>query len=84
MFYYLGIIQFHRFFSGNISYHLSKKLNIDLMRDAAKKLLGTHDFIGFSSLKKSPKSTIRTMKDIKIVKEGNMVAFIFYWGWVFV
>lgn len=64
---------FHR----KYTYHLPEKLNLDLMQEAAKKLVGTHDFIGFSSVKKSNKSTIRTIEDISIIKEGNMVEFNF-------
>jgi len=47
------------------------------MEDAAKKLVGTHDFIGFSSIKKTNKSTTRTIEEITIVKEGNMLKFSF-------
>ncbi|AKL93997.1 tRNA pseudouridine synthase A [Clostridium aceticum] len=64
---------FHR----KYSYHLSEKLDIALMQEASEKLLGTHDFIGFSSVKKTNKSTTRTIKEITITKEGNMVIFSF-------
>ena len=39
------------------------------MEAACEKLVGKHDFLGFSALKKSKKSTIRTIDSIKI--EGN-------------
>jgi len=64
-------------FQRKYSYHLVENLDIRLMEDAAKKLIGTHDFIGFSSVKKTNKSTTRTIEDITIVKEGNMLKFSF-------
>ena len=38
------------------------------MEEAASLLIGTHDFKGFSSIKKTKKSTVRTIYDIKIKK----------------
>ncbi|MDR5659972.1 tRNA pseudouridine(38-40) synthase TruA [Serpentinicella sp. ANB-PHB4] len=64
---------FHR----KYSYHIPNKLDIERMKDAVKKLEGTHDFIGFSSVKKSNKSTVRTIEKIDIVKEGPLVKFVF-------
>ncbi|MGI6684678.1 MAG: tRNA pseudouridine(38-40) synthase TruA [Bacillota bacterium] len=64
---------FHR----KYSYHLPERLDISLMQEAAQKLMGTHDFIGFSSVKKTKKSTIRTIEEISIIKEDNMVKFNF-------
>ncbi|SNS85956.1 tRNA pseudouridine38-40 synthase [Anaerovirgula multivorans] len=64
-------------FDRKYSYHLVEKLDIEFMKEASKKLVGTHDFIGFSSVKKTNKSTIRTINETTIAKEGNMVKFIF-------
>jgi tRNA pseudouridine38-40 synthase len=64
-------------FDRNYSYHYAEKLDMDLMKQAAKKLTGTHDYIGFSALKKSKKSTERTVSDINIHKEGKMLHFTF-------
>ena len=47
------------------------------MNEACKKLVGTHDFIGFSSLKKVKKSTVRTIDEITIHREGNLLHFTF-------
>ncbi len=49
------------------------------MREAAALLIGTHDFLGFSSLKKSKKSTVRTITAIEI-KEDNETIKISYTG----
>ncbi len=47
-------------------WHIIKKLDVDLMKKGAKKLLGTKDFSTFRSSSCSAKSPIRTMKSIKI------------------
>ena len=47
-------------------WHISKKLDINLMKKGAKKLLGTKDFSTFRSSNCNAKSPIKTMKSIKI------------------
>ena len=47
-------------------WHISKKLDINLMKKGAKKLLGTKDFSTFRSSGCNAKSPIKTMKSIKI------------------
>lgn len=59
------------------SYHYPDQLDVERMDEACKKLVGTHDFIGFSALKKTKKSTVRTIDEIKIHKEGNLLRFTF-------
>ena len=44
------------------------------MREAAGFLEGTHDFKGFSSLKKFKKSTIRTIESITFEENGTVLA----------
>jgi tRNA pseudouridine38-40 synthase len=47
-------------------WHIIKKLDISLMKKGAKKLLGTKDFSTFRSSSCNAKSSIRTMKSVKI------------------
>ena len=47
-------------------WHIIKKLDVSLMKQGAKKLLGTQDFSTFRSSSCNAKSPIRTMKSIKI------------------
>ena len=47
-------------------WHVIKKLDISLMKEGAKKILGTRDFSTFRSSSCNAKSPIRTMKSIKI------------------
>lgn len=55
------------------SFHVPRELNIEKMNEACGLLMGTHDFIGFSSLKKSKKSTVRTLDEVSIHQEGNLL-----------
>lgn len=64
-------------FERNYSYHYPEQLDVDRMNEACSKLIGTHDFIGFSSLKKTKKSTVRTIEEITIHREGNLLHFTF-------
>jgi tRNA pseudouridine38-40 synthase len=47
-------------------WHIIKKLDISLMKKGSKKLLGTKDFSTFRSSSCNAKSSIRTIKSIKI------------------
>ncbi len=48
-----------------------QEIDVAAMKEAAKQLLGTHDFKGFSSLKKVKKSTIRTIYRIEFFLQEN-------------
>ena len=48
------------------AWHIIKKLDVNLMKKGAKKLIGTKDFSTFRSSNCNAKSSIRTMKSIKI------------------
>lgn len=52
-------------------------LDVEAMRRAAKSLLGEHDFRAFTSAKKSRKSTVRRIDEIRIEKEGALLSFTF-------
>ena len=54
-------------------YFTDETLDISKMESAAKKLLGTHDFLGFSSLKKVKKSTVRTINYIDIKEDEGII-----------
>ena len=47
-------------------YNVPERLNIDEMKKAASYLIGEHDFVGFSSLKKVKKSTVRTVFECRV------------------
>lgn len=64
-------------FERNYSFHYSEKLDIEKMRKAAKKLTGRHDFLGFSALRKTKKSTVRALEKITIEQEEDLLHFTF-------
>uniref|UniRef100_UPI00403F9B40 tRNA pseudouridine(38-40) synthase TruA n=1 Tax=Candidatus Enterococcus willemsii TaxID=1857215 RepID=UPI00403F9B40 len=61
----------------NHSFHVSQPLDFEKMNEACEKFIGTHDFIGFSALKKTKKSTVRTIHELTIQQEESMVHFTF-------
>ena len=57
----------------NRGWHIRKKLDLELMKKSAKKLLGTNDFSTFRSSNCNAKSPIRTIKSVKIKKVKNKI-----------
>lgn len=62
-------------FNRHYSFYYPETLHMDKMNQACERLLGTHDFLGFSALKKTKKSTIRTLKECSIQSEGDCLHF---------
>lgn len=59
-------------FRRKFEYQLPDPLDVEAMEQAAKLLLGTHDFKGFST-GRTKKSTVRTIKSIDISRDGNKI-----------
>ena len=57
----------------NRGWYIKKKLDLNLMKKGAKKLLGTHDFSTFRASSCRAKSSIKTMKFIKIINFNNKI-----------
>ena len=53
----------------------SRKLDVDLMCQAAKYILGEHDFSAFCSHKSQKKSTVRYIEALEITRSGHEVVF---------
>lgn len=49
------------------------KLNVDLMAEFCEKMVGTYDFSGFSSSKRTVTDTVRTVQACSVVREGDVV-----------
>ncbi len=56
---------------------IPQKLNIDAMRAAAEKLKGNHDFTSFRAAECQAKSPIKTLDEIKITTDGDLIYFDF-------
>lgn len=63
----------HKVFERKYMYTYTDPLDIDKMRDAAKLMMGTHDFMAFCGNKKMKKSTVRTVTDITIKETKNEI-----------
>jgi tRNA pseudouridine38-40 synthase len=58
----------------NRSWHVSRELGIDVMREAAAVLVGTHDFAAFAANRGKPsESTVRTISSISIRRKGSLI-----------
>ncbi len=57
----------------NRCWHIMNKLDLKIMKKAAKKLIGTHDFSTFRASSCRAKSPIKTMKSVKIKHKNNKI-----------
>lgn len=57
----------------NITAHVPYKLDFERMQTALTDLLGTHDFAAFQAAGGTAKTTIRTMTNIQLVKDGDLL-----------
>jgi len=55
------------------SYHVPYELNFEDMNKAAKHFLGTHDFSAFMASNSSVKSTVRTLYDVNLEKDRDLI-----------
>ena len=55
------------------TWRVPNTLNIELMKNASKNLIGKHDFTAFRSIDCQAKSPIKTIDNIKIVKNGEII-----------
>jgi tRNA pseudouridine38-40 synthase len=66
--YKLVLAEERRVFDRNYAYTVTRRLNVEAMREAASYFLGTHDFKPFSGNNGQPrKATIRTIEAIEIL-----------------
>ena len=64
-------------FDRKYAWTVEEKLDVDAMRKAAAFLEGTHDYKAFTSLKKSKKSTVRTVERILIECVDDEIRYTF-------
>ena len=63
-------------FSRRMVYTIEQPLDVAAMKLAAEKLIGTHDFAGFST-DRTKKSTVRYLKSAEVTREGDMVELLY-------
>lgn len=52
---------------------IEEEPDVNRMRDAAQRMVGTHDFRGFSSPMEDDRGTIRTLREIRITEEERQL-----------
>ena len=57
----------------NFTYHISQKLDVNKMQEAASYLIGEHDFSSFKSSGTSSKSSVRTIYSAKVMQKQNQI-----------
>ena len=62
-----------RALESNRSYHVRSELDIKVMQQQAKKLIGEHNFKAFCSTGSSAKTTVRTIYDIELIEDGDII-----------
>ncbi|MDR5659518.1 tRNA pseudouridine(38-40) synthase TruA [Serpentinicella sp. ANB-PHB4] len=62
----------------NYSYHVSPKINIDIIKEGTRILEGTHDFKSFVTSGSTAKNTVRTIYNIQVEQVGNMIILSFH------
>jgi tRNA pseudouridine38-40 synthase len=60
-------------FAEDLQLHYRRPINVDLIREASKHYIGTHDFKSFSAVKDENINTVRTVYDFNIETCGNLV-----------
>lgn len=70
--FYLGALNpfYERYFL-----HLENEPDVALMNEFCNGIIGTHDFAGFSSSKRTVEDTIRTITECKVTKQENKIFF---------
>lgn len=59
----------------NYVYYFRKNLDIELILEASRKFIGTHDFIAFKSSGGNTKTTIRTINNLEVIKRNDYIIF---------
>jgi len=65
--------EFNNPFLKNYACHYKYKLDVNRMRQAAKFILGTHDFKCFCASGAQVKTTVRTVYDLTLIQDGDSI-----------
>lgn len=75
--YYVETAEKKNVFERRYVYGLGMEPDVEAMEQAARYLIGEHDFKSFCSNKRMKKSTVRTLEEIRIRKEGTKLIFVY-------
>lgn len=71
--YKISVAEVNNVFERKYNYYSFDKLDVNIMKEASKELIGKHDFIAFSDNKRMKKSTVREIYSIDIYGDSNEV-----------
>lgn len=60
-------------FLSRYSWHIERALNVDLMNEFCRKIIGTHDFYPFSSSGRTVTDTVRTVSECYITQQDDLI-----------
>lgn len=75
--YFVRLVKTNDPFTRHYQYQYGYHLDVNQMRYAAVHLVGTHDFTSFCSAKTEVEERVRTIKEIEIVEDGDIIMFRF-------
>ena len=75
--YYVETAEKKNVFERRYVYGLGMEPDVEAMEQAARYLIGEHDFKSFCSNRRMKKSTVRTLEEIRIRKEGTKLVFVY-------
>lgn len=59
----------------NQCWHVPVPLNTELMATAADTLIGTHDFAAFQASGGTARTTVRTVRDVSLIRDNDLILF---------
>lgn len=62
----------------NLSAHVPQKLDFERMQQSLSPLVGTHDFAAFQAAGGTAKTTVRTIYNVQLLKQGDDLIFIIH------
>lgn len=60
-------------FTADRSWQIARALDIESMNKFASGLIGTHDFVAFSSSGRTVESTVRTISECEVTRDGDII-----------
>ncbi len=74
--YHYNIMQEYDPFCRRYAYFHKQKLDLKLMNDVCQVLVGTHDFTSFCNVNTDVVDKVRTIHNLKVIEEGNLLKII--------
>ncbi len=60
-------------FLANLAYHVTRRLDENLMNEFCERMIGKYDFSGFSSIKRTVTDTVRTISECRVERNKDII-----------